>query len=184
MQHIGASVKMDYGPESGAYDKDVIPALTHYFGYDKDIIKMLDRTNFEWEDWNKILLDELGKKRPIYYCGHSFIGGHAFVCDGMDSDGYYHINWGWGGESNDYFDITILNPNNGIGFNESNSAILGIVPNNSQDKQPSLNMIGWWFLIFQIFLILQNETLCLILFQGAYLMFCRILAKVSPYCLL
>ena len=137
MQHIGASVKMDYGPESGAYDKDVIPALTHYFGYDKDIIKMLDRTNFEWEDWNKILLDELGKKRPIYYCGHSFIGGHAFVCDGMDSDGYYHINWGWGGESNDYFDITILNPNNGIGFNESNSAILGIVPNNSQDKQPS-----------------------------------------------
>ncbi len=137
MQHIGASVKMDYGPESGAYDKDVIPALTHYFGYDKDIIKMLDRTNFEWEDWNKILQDELGKKRPIYYCGHSFIGGHAFVCDGMDSDGYYHINWGWGGKSNDYFDITILNPNNGIGFNESNSAILGIVPNNSQDKQPS-----------------------------------------------
>lgn len=137
MQHIGASVKMDYGPESGAYDKDVIPALTHYFGYDKDIIKMLDRTNFEWKDWNKILLDELGKKRPIYYCGHSFIGGHAFVCDGMDSDGYYHINWGWGGESNDYFDITILNPNNGIGFNESNSAILGIVPNNAQDKQPS-----------------------------------------------
>ena len=137
MQHIGASVKMDYGPESGAYDKDVIPALTHYFGYDKDIIKMLDRTNFEWEDWNKILQDELGKKRPIYYCGHSFIGGHAFVCDGMDSDGYYHINWGWGGKSNDYFDITILNPNNGIGFNESNSAILGIVPNNAQDKQPS-----------------------------------------------
>ena len=137
MQHIGASVKMVYGPESGAYDKDVIPALTHYFGYDKDIIKMLDRTNFEWEDWNKILQDELGKKRPIYYCGHSFIGGHAFVCDGMDSDGYYHINWGWGGKSNDYFDITILNPNNGIGFNESNSAILGIVPNNSQDKQPS-----------------------------------------------
>lgn len=137
MQHIGASVKMDYGPESGAYDKDVIPALTHYFGYDKDIIKMLDRTNFEWEDWNKILQDELGKKRPIYYCGHSFIGGHAFVCDGMDSDGYYHINWGWGGKSNDYFDITILNPNNGIGFNESDSAILGIVPNNAQDKQPS-----------------------------------------------
>ena len=145
MQHIGASVKMDYGPESGAYDKDVIPALTHYFGYDKDIIKMLDRTNFEWEDWNKILQDELGKKRPIYYCGQSFIGEHAFVCDGMDSDGYYHINWGWGGKSNDYFDITILNPNNkwigegisGIGYHESNSAILGIVPNNAQDKQPS-----------------------------------------------
>lgn len=139
MQHIGASVKMDYGPESGAYDKDVIPALTHYFGYDKDIIKMLDRTNFEWEDWNKILQDELGKKRPIYYCGHSFIGGHAFVCDGMDSDGYYHINWGWGAD-NGYFDITILSPgDNFIRYNRGNIAILGIVPNNAQDKQPSFS---------------------------------------------
>ena len=137
MQHIGASVKMDYGPESGAYDKDVIPALTHYFGYDKDIIKMLDRTNFEWEDWNKILQDELGKKRPMYYSGYTFFEGHAFVCDGMDSDGYYHINWGWGAD-NGYFDITILSPgDNFIRYNRGNIAILGIVPNNAQDKQPS-----------------------------------------------
>lgn len=21
-------------------------------------------------------------------------GGHAFVCDGIDNEGYYHINWG------------------------------------------------------------------------------------------
>ena len=137
MQHIGASVKMDYGPESGAYDKDVIPALTHYFGYDKDIIKMLDRTNFEWEDWNKILQDELGKKRPMYYSGSTLFERHAFVCDGMDSDGYYHINWGWGAD-NGYFDITILSPgDNFIRYNRGNIAILGIVPNNAQDKQPS-----------------------------------------------
>ena len=137
MQHIGASVKMDYGPGSYASDKDVIPALTHYFGYDKDIIKKLDRTNFEWEDWNKILQDELGKKRPMYYSGYTFFEGHAFVCDGMDSDGYYHINWGWGAD-NGYFDITILSPgDNFIRYNRGNIAILGIVPNNAQDKQPS-----------------------------------------------
>ena len=139
MQHIGASVKMDYGPESGAYDKDVIPALTHYFGYDKDIIKMLDRTNFEWEDWNKILQDELGKKRPMYYSGSTLFERHAFVCDGMDSDGYYHINWGWGAD-NGYFDITILSPGeNFIRYNIRNIAILGIVPNKAQDKQPSFS---------------------------------------------
>ena len=137
MQHIGASVKMDYGPGSYASDEDVIPALTHYFGYDKDIIKKLDRTNFEWEDWNKILQDELGKKRPMYYSGYTFFEGHAFVCDGMDSDGYYHINWGWGAD-NGYFDITILSPgDNFIRYNTGNIAILGIVPNNAQDKQPS-----------------------------------------------
>ena len=137
MQHIGASVKMDYGPGSYASYEDVIPALTHYFGYDKDIIKKLDRTNFEWEDWNKILQDELGKKRPMYYSGYTFFEGHAFVCDGMDSDGYYHINWGWGAD-NGYFDITILSPgDNFIRYNRGNIAILGIVPNNAQDKQPS-----------------------------------------------
>ena len=139
MQHIGASVKMDYGPGSYASDEDVIPALTHYFGYDKDIIKKLDRTNFEWEDWNKILQDELGKKRPMYYSGYTFFEGHAFVCDGMDSDGYYHINWGWGAD-NGYFDITILSPgDNFIRYNRGNIAILGIVPNKAQDKQPSFS---------------------------------------------
>ena len=139
MQHIGASVKMDYGPESAAFDKDIIPALTHYFGYDKDIIKMLDRTNFEWEDWNKILQDELGKKRPMYYSGSTLFERHAFVCDGMDSDGYYHINWGWGAD-NGYFDITILSPGeNFIRYNIRNIAILGIVPNKAQDKQPSFS---------------------------------------------
>ena len=139
MQHIGASVKMDYGPESAAFDKDIIPALTHYFGYDKDIIKKLDRTNFEWEDWNKILQDELGKKRPMYYSGSTLFERHAFVCDGMDSDGYYHINWGWGAD-NGYFDITILSPgDNFIRYNRGNIAILGIVPNKAQDKQPSFS---------------------------------------------
>ena len=139
MQHIGASVKMDYGPGSYASDEDVIPALTHYFGYDKDIIKKLDRTNFEWEDWNKILQDELGKKRPMYYSGSTLFEGHAFVCDGMDSDGYYHINWGWGAD-NGYFDITILSPgDNFIRYNRGNIAILGIVPNKAQDKQPSFS---------------------------------------------
>ena len=145
MQHVGASVKMQYGSQSGAYDKDVVSALTQYFGYDKNIIKFLERANFEWEDWNKILQDELGKKRPIYYSGQSSSGGHAFVCDGMDADGYYHINWGWGGTSNDYFDITILNPNvrgagasaSSNGYNNYNLAIVGIVPDEAQDKQPS-----------------------------------------------
>ena len=145
MQHVGASVKMQYGAESGAYDKDVVDALTLYFGYDKNIIKFLERANFEWEDWNKILQDELGKKRPIYYSGQSSSGGHAFVCDGMDADGYYHINWGWGGMSNDYFDITILNPNargagasvSSNGYNNYNLAVVGIVPDEAQDKQPS-----------------------------------------------
>ena len=36
------------------------------------------------------------------------IGGHAFVCDGYDGKGYYHINWGWGGDSDAYFLLLVL----------------------------------------------------------------------------
>ncbi len=145
MFHVGTAVKMDYGNASGAYSEDAVSALTKYFDYDKNFIKYLERATFEWDEWNEILQDELSKKRPIYYTGgDSFAGRHAFVCDGIDADGYYHINWGWGGISNGYFDITILNPDtkggdiitSNDGYNDGNSIIIGIVPNECNDKQP------------------------------------------------
>jgi hypothetical protein len=32
------------------------------------------------------------------------------VCDGYNSEGYFHINWGWSGESNGYFLLSALEP--------------------------------------------------------------------------
>ena len=40
-------------------------------------------------------------------------GGHAFIIDGYqakDGVGYFHVNWGWGGSSDEYFLISVLNP--------------------------------------------------------------------------
>lgn len=133
MQHAGAAVKMDYDFASGAYNEDVIPALTTYFGYDKDIIKMIEKENVGQEFWDEIIQDELVKKRPILQFGiNPYEGGHAFICDGIDSDGYYHINWGWDGANNGYFDVASNN------FNENASIIVGIVPENYPDKEPNL----------------------------------------------
>jgi hypothetical protein len=36
--------------------------------------------------------------------------GHAFVLDGYNTEGYYHVNWGWNGTCNGYFRISALNP--------------------------------------------------------------------------
>jgi hypothetical protein len=63
--------------------------------------------------------------------------GHAFVCDGMQSNGYIHINWGWGGYAEGYFALSVMNPTNqGIGgasddgaFTESVTLYLGVQPN-------------------------------------------------------
>lgn len=143
MYHVGAALKMDYGPSSAA---GLVPSvLSNYFGYDSDIIKDLMRNDFQWGDWNRILQNELANRRPVLYGGSSGYEAHAFVCDGIDSDGYYHINWGWDGLCNDYFDITILNPQYPRGeadedntyYANSNEMVVGIVPADAADKQPT-----------------------------------------------
>lgn len=142
MYHCGAAVKMDYGPSSGA---NVTPAiLATYFGYDADLMQDLTRTVFTLQQWMTLIDNELKAKRPILYSGQSSDGGHEFVCDGSDGKGLYHINWGWGGYQDGYFDLTILQPTKGgagsgsavDGYNRDCSMIIGIAPDNGKVDEP------------------------------------------------
>ena len=142
MYHCGAAVKMDYGPSSGA---NVTPAiLATYFGYDADLMQDLTRTVFTLQQWMTLIDNELKAKRPILYSGQSSDGGHEFVCDGSDGKGLYHINWGWGGYQDGYFDLTILQPQKGgagsgsavDGYNRNCSMIIGIAPDNGKVDEP------------------------------------------------
>ncbi|MFU2398420.1 MAG: C10 family peptidase [Bacteroidales bacterium] len=144
MYHCGLSVKADYGPETGTNCTPGV--LVKYWGYDPDVIKQLYRENFSLRRWTAILDAELRASRPVLYGGVSTIsGGHAFLCDGTDGNGLYHINWGWSGWSNGYFDITILNSDySGTesatapadGFNYSCDMIVGIMPDNGVADAP------------------------------------------------
>ena len=49
----------------------------------------------------------------MLYGGKSSRGGHAFICDGYDADGYFHINWGWGGLHDGYYLLSVVNPEKG-----------------------------------------------------------------------
>lgn len=140
---------MNYDFSSAAFSSNVAQALIYYFGYDKNTVKLLNRTSEDWETWNRILQEELQAKRPIYYSGSSTSGrGHAFVCDGINSNGYYHINWGWNGDSNSYFDITILRPSGSTDvYNLQNSIVIGIMPGPENDQVPSFKrLIGQSYL--------------------------------------
>ena len=142
MYHCGAAVKMDYGPLSGA---NVTPAiLATYFGYDADLMQDLTRTVFTLQQWMTLIDNELKAKRPILYSGQASDEGHEFVCDGSDGKGLYHINWGWGGYQDGYFDLTILQPTKGgagsgsavDGYNRNCSMIIGIAPDNGKVDEP------------------------------------------------
>lgn len=145
MYHCGLSVKADYGPSSTSA-LCTPNVLVKYWGYDPDVIKFLFRENFSLREWTAILDAELQASRPVYYIGVPFTSvGHAFLCDGADGDGLYHINWGWSGWSNGYFDITVLNSDySGTesatapadGYNYSCNMIVGIMPDNGVADAP------------------------------------------------
>ena len=138
MFHCGAAVQMGYGEQSGA---NLTPApLAKYFGYDADMMLDLSRSLYSLAEWTQILDNELAAGRPVFYSGSS----HQFICDGSDGQGLYHINWGWGGYQDGYFDITILNPEkSGVGsgnapdgYNRYCSMLVGVAPDNGKVDEP------------------------------------------------
>ena len=137
MHYCGAAVMMNYGTgSSGAQDTEIPYALTHYFNYNANTTVLLERDSYETDDWDEIIYHEVSNGRPVIYGGlTSNNEGHEFVCDGYNNtDGSYHINWGWMGLSNGYFLLSALDPDaQGTGGSSSNSgykydqtAVIGI----------------------------------------------------------
>lgn len=136
MRYCGQSVRMNYGPSSGASSAEAAIALKNYFGY-KETTQFVSRSFYTYANWVDLIYHELSENRPVLYGGQSSGGGHEFVCDGYkyeNSTDYFHINWGWGGSSDNYFVLSALNPHDqGIGGSESDDgynfgqdAIVGI----------------------------------------------------------
>lgn len=150
MANCGASVKMDYGTNSqggsGAYQTDLLSAYVKNFDYDPDAA-VLTRNYCSTADWHNLLIKELNEGRPVNYAGHSTRdGGHSFVIDGYrkrEKVDYpdYHVNWGWNGSCDGYYQIVDLQPeDNGQsatrdGFNSNQQMTIGIKPNDLIDDK-------------------------------------------------
>lgn len=132
--HCATSVNMMYSSEgSGAYSEDVPAAMTQYFGYNQNC-SMERKHNYNNASWRQLLTSELDSQRPLYYSGYSNDGGHAFLCDGYNSDNLFHFNFGWGGASNGYY---ALSTNGGAsnpvgGFSGGQGAVVNCYPADEQ----------------------------------------------------
>lgn len=127
--HTGVSVGTIYqlsGSSAFAYGN--IPRdLVENFRYAEDEIRYLSRSDYDKEEWMALIFNELSNGRPIFYAGNSpSYGGHAFVLDGYDATGQVHINWGWRGSDDDYYDIDLLTGDND--YCNSQSMVIGIMP--------------------------------------------------------
>ena len=118
MHYCGQAVNMHYGPSSGAnFNAEV---FIKYFGYDNSAYRG-NRSDYSIDDWFDMCYKDISEGYPVCFAGFSSGGGHAFVLDGFDGDNLFHVNWGWGGGSNGWFLVGILNPgdNSGIGASSS-----------------------------------------------------------------
>lgn len=136
LEACGNAALMSYGASaSGAYPYDAIYGMVKFMGYDKSAV-MVERDYYTSESWNNLVYSELSEGRPVIYGGYdsSYQNGHTFIVDGYNDDGYYHLNWGWGGLSNGYFLLTALDPSeqgiggSGSGYNYRQDAIINIMP--------------------------------------------------------
>ncbi len=119
LYHVGVSTHMVYGGDatggSGSGGSSMARAMHENFGYTQGT---------QHDNWDKkpyieeaqAFETELKTGRPILMGGN----GHAYLCDGADGTGRFHINWGWGGLSDGYYYLYALKPNSsGIGANDT-----------------------------------------------------------------
>lgn len=117
LYHCGVAVRMKYGADaSTAYMEDIREGLISKFSYRHDslkhYVKLYDeitgensftRHAYSDERWSNLILNELKQGRPIIYS----LGllSHAANVDGFDGVNAFHLNYGWGGESNGYYTL-------------------------------------------------------------------------------
>ena len=130
LRDCGYSLDMDYGVSSGASINDALSTL-EAFGYDANTMEKRDKWNTS--GWTNKLRTNIDNGQPVYYKGRSAsIGGdgHAFVVDGYrtGNNPIYHINWGWRGSHDGWYNIDDAFINDSTHFEYQQAAIFGIRP--------------------------------------------------------
>ena len=127
--HAGVSVSTTYSTSGSSADvSNPEGAFKNNFDYSDE----LEMEGLSFQEggvamWKAKLRSSLDHGYPVFYGGSSTSAAHAFVCDGYDSNDYFHINWGYSGNQNNYYAIGALNYG-ATGYNAQNYAIFNIHP--------------------------------------------------------
>ena len=129
MSHCGISVNMNYGPNgSGSNTLFALNAMKDYFKYAIEATEQY-KDDYSITNWMNLVRASLDKSYPVLYSGtdNSVGFGHAWVCDGYQGTSMFHMNWGWGGSSDGYFQLSNL-VTGGYNFNDDQAALLNMHP--------------------------------------------------------
>lgn len=145
MRYIGQVEHMAYGTSAAGgsgVDADSVSLMAGaftFFGYDEETVRVVKKTSaysggttlYTDAEWAAIIQEELSESRPILFCaiaGGIFGAGHAFNVDGYDAaTNKYHINFGWSGDSNNYYALNSFT-GGGSTYNQYQQMVIGIQP--------------------------------------------------------
>ena len=115
MRYCGQAFWMKYGTSESGTNLGFYRNLHSYFGY-SDKVRLADFSYYSPTEWDELIYNELKCNRPVLYSSSSFFGNHAYVCDGYDGGGYYHMNLGYEGDYNGWYRLRILNGNHNLDY--------------------------------------------------------------------
>jgi len=90
-----------------------------------------NKTDYTDEEWTAIMNEQLVAGRPLPYSCEDWSNGHAFVVDGVDAEGLYHVVWGWYGRGDGWFQHKAFNvtvQNQYMEFNEALFMVVDLYP--------------------------------------------------------
>ncbi|MBR5353001.1 MAG: C10 family peptidase [Bacteroidales bacterium] len=140
--HCGVASNMHYNSDckgsSGANVPTCLEGMRHFFHYNFES-HVEFRSNFSNAQWDNMVKNDIAAGRPVLYAGQSYRnddegtreGGHAFVLDGYDTNGLFHVNWGWDGNCNGYYSTSAMRPLTQYDFTSMQYAVFNLQPGHS-----------------------------------------------------
>lgn len=125
LYHVGVTLNAQFGGGQGASatGRQIENSFRYQWGYSKrredgarsKSVSIVLRDQFfpDEADFSAHLQMELRAGRPVLYMAQQQGAnvGHAFIIDGYDpSSDLFHVNWGWGGRSDGYYDLSFTDP--------------------------------------------------------------------------
>lgn len=132
MLDCGIAMEADYGPNfTYGYLGSLARALKDYFDYTNAKYVLRDMDGID--DWQEMIINEINNDRPciVAALGARTDDHHAFIVDGVDANGIFHYNLGWGGYNNGYYKDSWIGSN----MYATTELLIGIEP--VYDYQPS-----------------------------------------------
>ena len=143
MRDLGWAYGVDYGTGStqSSLGGEGAGKLIEIFKYKSESPSTSSATKATSRDilandelWVQYIKESLDAGCPIPYSSTTTSGGrHIFILDGYTDNGYFHFNWGWGGQGNGWFKLNEMKPDAYSDYSKSHKAYFMLKPDKPED---------------------------------------------------